>query len=260
MSYEKIMAQYRNIQSTAETNHMTTEHDSAFAVAKKKDLRWYPWVGKSYHKTRILILGESTYHSGEETSAWAEFGKISTGMSRVLVSGKKGSLVLPESKQAHEHRPFAAMSGMFIWEAAGRKKYDISAVRLFWESVAFNNHCQEVVKGSAGGCHNPDQANSAFCETLKILKPKLCLVWGVGLTDKLSKMLRIKRCVCREHKIGSAYPRIINADGNRPPIIGLGHPSWAFSRGEWLNFLLKNEASKQPTTDLIDHLTNQLVE
>ena len=45
--------------------HMTDEYDERFKEAK--DLEWYPWVGKDYHKTGVFILGMSTYSRGSSS-------------------------------------------------------------------------------------------------------------------------------------------------------------------------------------------------
>lgn len=231
--------------------YMTTTHDSDFATVKS--LRWYPWVGKNYDKGRILMLGMSTYDKKGEISDWGIFGENSTDMSRVLVSGKRGSLVITENKPFREHKPFRAMSNMFI-KVAGMP-YGIKTARQFWASVAFNNHCQGVVQGRRGKCQfKKEDNNQAFLETLEILKPSICLVWT-------TQVRRLGFCASqyREHspQINRAIPRIV---AQPLPIVGIRHPSQFFSSKEWIEFLRADSTSKEPIERFINHLKNQSVE
>ena len=238
---------YEDILKRAE-GHMTKKYDEQFGEAKAQGLSWYPWVGKEYNKSEILILGMSTYYKeGEDWSpTWRNYGETDAGPSRVLIT-----------QHAIEHDTnkgcFANTAKMFLEGA--EKEHNENTRKTFWQAVAFTNFVQQVV---ASGTQVGDvdgtvlrNSRNALHAIIKTLKPKLVLVWGVTTVDVGIDNLSREG----EEKINTVSPKIIDGES---PIIGIRHPSSYFGRGEWLNFLRTDPASKQPVEDFLQHLNNTI--
>ena len=216
---------------------MTKKHDAKFKQAKSQGLNWYPWVGKNYHKTKILILGLST-HRNDKGHDWTK--AYGHNASRTFFSFDKG------------HKPFDTTSKLFL-EGAGFDDLNLATHSAFWESVAFNNYYQIAVRTSGATPENDDdieKAKSAFAATVEIIKPELVVVWGVSLVDRMG-LPNVKN---RKKKVGSTYPRVAAKEGKLPCIIGTKHPSWAFPRSQWLNFLRTESHSKTQVKNFITYL------
>ena len=225
--------------------HMTKKHDAKFKQAKSQGLNWYPWVGKNYHKTKILILGLSTHRdeTGDETSEdWTD--NYGHNASRTFFSF--------DNNECYGYKPFYTTSKLFL-KGAGINELNLATHSAFWESVAFNNYYQIAVRTSGATPENDDdieKAKSAFAATVEIIKPELVVVWGVSLVDRMG-LPNVKN---RKKKVGSTYPRVAAKEGEFPCIIGTKHPSWAFPRSQWLNFLRTESHSKIQVKNFITYL------
>ena len=219
--------------------HITTQYDEGFA--KVKMLKWYPWVGKNYAHTEILILGMIPYTNKKEN-----LDKGGRDDSRNIV-GK-----FTDGTKRFEHKPHKAMSKMFLTGAG--KKHNHSTIKVFWESVAFHNFSQEIGFGRAAKCASKDipAAREALIEILKILKPKLVIAWSNQVTIFLPSYR-----VCT--KIGVCRPRVIEPIPSfEQPIMGIRHPSSYFNKTKWLTHLREDPASEKPVKKLLAHLTQTI--
>lgn len=224
--------------------YMSTEFDTKFCEAE--DLTWYPWVGKNYHKTGILILGVST-HKDENGDDWTrDLGHVA---SRTFFDF---------GEYPTEHKPFRTISEMFL-DGAGID-YKKRTCEKFWSSVAFNNYYQVAVEESGAKPENEadiESAKRAFYQTVAIIKPKLCIAWSTSI-DQFGVEEERKHY----EKIRGAYPRFSK---NPCLIVGVKHPSWwslpnageearKRNHAEWFDFLSADQETKQPITNLINHL------
>ena len=224
--------------------HITKEYDPQFTAAKSHGLNWYPWVGKEYSKTGILIVGMSTYHKegADWSDEWRKFCDEDPRPNHVLVS---------ECLEDDGHKPFEAVAKMFI-EKGADKDYEDTRKR-FWSSVVFLNFCQKLVNGASGPCNDSEHSRAALQKAIEIIKPNLVLAWttqlwnvGFPWTDDQER-----------DKIGHDIPRVVAQD---PPVVGVLHPSW-WVRGKdtgakWLEFLCNEPLSKKPINDFLQHLNN----
>ena len=226
--------------------YMVEDYDSQFKAEKAKGMNWYPWVGKNYKETGILIVGMAAYYKNS-SSEWRKFCDEDHRPNRVLVS---------VCFEGNSHKPFEVMAKMFIGGAG--KNYEDTR-KKFWSSVAFLNFCQKIVKGESGSCKDVENAKTALLAAIRILKPKLVLAWTTQLWNICSGEYR------NGERFGHPIPRAI--DGT-PPIVGIKHPSrWSWpnageeARGrkakEWLEFLRNDLASKEPIEAFLNYLKQQ---
>lgn len=210
---------------------MTNKYDDRFQSVK--ELKWDPWVGKDYAKTKIFILGKSTYHRQDEcekewSADWVDEGKYCRTPNRTLVT---------ECFEGDRHKPFSATAKMMI-EGCGKEDVDENH-QTFWASLAFANHCQNIVSGPQGACDSNEQANIAFQQILDIIEPALVIIWGVGLFGTM-----YQNCEPRDPPAGKTRPRILPAGEAHPVMVGIQHPSLFFNRKKWFEFLSTDEVTK----------------
>ena len=237
---------YEDILKRAE-GHMTKKYDEQFEEATAQGLSWYPWVGKEYNKTGILIVGMSTYYKegADWSDEWRNYGETDVGPSREVVT--------EHAIEANTNKSCFANTAMMFLEGVD-KEHNGNTRKMFWRAVAFTNFVQQVV---AFGTQINDvdrtvlrNSRNALQAIIKTLKPKLVLVWGVTTVDDGIDNLNRKG----EEKVSAVYPRIIDGEF---PIIGIEHPASYFGRGEWLEFLRTDPASKQPIEDFLQYLKQQ---
>lgn len=226
-------------------NHITTDYDDQFATAcNNGEMRWYPWVGRDYRASGILIVGKSTYYESDDdwSDGWRKCCDETRMPNRELVA---------DNIAGDGHKPFEAMAKMFVENAAGGD-YE-SGRETFWASVAFLNFCQKIVCGENGECEDVATSKVALRKAIAIIKPKLVLAWTTELWN-------FHDGECRDgERFGQPQPRAI--DGT-PPIVGVLHPSYwqaqRTSRDSWVAFLRGDPASKQPVKDFIAYLKRRL--
>ena len=199
------------------THHDIDKYDNKFQAVPA--IRWDPWVGKHYDKTRILILGDSTY-IGEDGIDWTKGeGRLPN---RMLV---KGHGMYPTQNSSPG---FADTTRMFL-EGANRNYNDEKAREAFWGSVAFQNYCQCSVFGQRGPCRCLEDSSEALAKVFEILEPRLCIAWTVELWD--FELGEVKNY---GERISRVQPRIARKPGF---VVGMRHPSKYFPRSKWLEYL-----------------------
>ncbi len=231
--------------------HITKDYDLQFEEAKE-NLEWDPWVGKNYHETGIFILGKNTDdRDGPDWTLNLKPPLTSRDASRAIVANIDKASDDPFQKDSPAFA-FQYTAKMFI-EGVGAQ-YDKRTRTVFWEAVAFNNFVQKVIKQGTQVEDVNDgvlqKSRAALLSTIDILKPKVVLVWGVGVVDAIDAL-----SIRGEKMVNRAYPRISK---QTPGIVGIRDPSEYFTRSKWLEFLRTDPASKKPIGEFLDYLKEQL--
>ncbi len=221
-------------------DNMTEEYETKFRSVEH--FKWNPWVGKDYHKTGIFVVGIST---DDRDKGWRECANEQT---------ETGALFFKFDEYTDtnkSYRSFNSVTKMFLGERFLCNKKDV--FKQFWSSVAFMNFYQTVVnkKGPRPDKSVVEQSKCAFQSAIKIIKPKLVLVWTTKLWDMGLTDDEYKTC---DEKINGAWPRVSK---QTPPIVGIRHPSWCFSAEKWLDFLRTESVSKKPINDFLQYLQQQ---
>lgn len=203
-----------------------------------RELNWKPWVGADYEKTRIFILGKSTYY--HEGDTWQK-----------TYNGESNRELMTENACGDDPaKPFATTFKIFA--KALDKEDNLQNRKAFWSSFAFANHCQNIVQGPDGECDDPNRANEAFRQVVDIIKPDLVIIWGTQIW-KFGLEVEADR-----PKIGKDIPRILSAQNGKPAYVGILHPSWMHSPSDWYEFLADEPVSKPTITKLTTHLKRVL--
>lgn len=142
-----------------------------------------PWVGQAYGQStrfgpiRIVVMGESHYEWCER--CWADRAKRSSELTAYCIAER---LVL--MGQPHQIQHWTKVENAFLGKAA-----TVDERRAFWHSVSYYNLLQEVVGfGSRVPVSSATiwtDAEPAFFEALKVLKPTLVVALGRRLWDAL---------------------------------------------------------------------------
>lgn len=250
---------YADILKSAE-KHMTKKYDTAFAVAKKRGLRWYPWVGKSFRQTGILIIGMIT---NDRDEGWRATAENDPHTSRGLVAWMDKDDGVPFDYQptsggkGDNSKSFKQFSQAFAGDACGDDALKSRAA--LWELVAFNNFVQRVVETGTQPnkfkSNDVKRARDALSATIDIIKPRLVLVWSVGVVDRMGIGADTLRELLGSGK--GARARVFKGDDAFPPTVGIQHPCrWnPINHPEWLNLLHNEPASKEPVKALLKHLS-----
>ena len=219
------------------THYITTKYNDSFE--KVDGLQWLPWVGKHYDETRILIIGASTHKDdGHDWTLDPQWGGPENA-SHILVAGVENKDA-PAFGSEFSKKPFDATVKMFLPEM------DMEQARQqFWPAVAFNNFCQEIVEESGDPCPCREESIQVLQDTIEILKPRLVIAWTTeignfgfdGYED--------------QEKINRDIPKVVDKP---TPIVGIKHPSMAFSAVDWLEFLQRNPVTSRPIADLMAYL------
>ena len=237
---------------TGYTEHDVDTYDDRFQAVP--EIRRDPWAGKSYDKTRIMILGASIYYEEGED----DWGEIDGRLPNRILAYHHGMGIDKTSG------PFPLTTQMFAGGA--NRACDEEFRKVFWESVAFANFCQKSVVGHSGRCSDRKNSHTALMKTLEILEPKVCIAWGVELRDTF--MLEEEK---RDYKqIDGGKQRMVQPRIAETPhglVVGILHPSvvWRFHpkedncrdyREKWLDYLCHHspQKCKDAVGGFLDHL------
>lgn len=133
-------------------------------------LRWYPWVGKNYDRTRVLVVGESHYANSEEKLERYLANKESTiNVIKDLIGG---------AQWAQDNRTFNNFSKAIVGDA-------VCIQEVLWNNLAYYNFVQRPMNYTYPNREKPTKQDFAEgCETFKqvisILKPSICIFIGVN--------------------------------------------------------------------------------
>ena len=225
------------------TDFSTDKYDDDFK--KIGELNWLPWVGKNYDSTRIFILGASHYGKKEsytEEDQYIEETVESKKFTRKIVAEHGIDLKnIRDKKYA-----FAAFNKCLLNEKALHSK-DRGEL---WNSVSFYNLLQVVMKkGTKTIATNTEKETAwkAFKKLVPILKPKICIAWGVSILYYWANNYgEFTGQYIRQEKISGCYPResIITIDGHEISICVIKHPCQYFSHKKWREYLLTQHKNK----------------
>ena len=119
-----------------------------------------------------------------------------------------------------------------------------------WSSILFYNLIQEPMIGGTNTSATNTEKETAwkvFKKLVPILKPKICIVWGVSVLHYWANNYgEFKDQYKRKVKISGCYPResVITIDGHEVSICVIKHPSQHFSSTKWREYLLSQHKDK----------------
>ncbi len=224
----------------------TPKFDSRFD--KIPHLAWYPWVGKNYHKTKILVVGAGT-------DKWHEEG--------LVYDGKGLTIEIINSIAIENNHPGTKGLNAFVKifvEGLNIRGQNVSDGELMrqqvWSSVAFTNFLQ--FSSAEIGWHprnsqDIEAGKAALHGVLDIIKPDLCLIWSAmmpwdgDLTEKEGYKWGARK------KIGWGIPQVCRR--GEVSFICIQHPS-RISPPKWADFLMKENESKKVITNFLDYLNS----
>lgn len=200
-----------------------------------KNLKWLPWVGKSFenNQRRLLIIGESHYAQGND------FDSFKKDLDLVNEPNfTKNSIQQTQIEKHYQLKPIDNLLKALY-------PNDNINVEKFWENVAFYNFIQRPMHGIEDRPTNQDfdLGWDVFSEIIKVLQPTDCIFIGVKAAESVERMMDTLK-VKRENriyfeKIGGVIPagiRIFNP--NQPIDISfIRHSSAHFSPPNWHPFI-----------------------
>lgn len=191
-----------------------------------------PWIGKDYVNggifgKKILVVGESHYcgdcpECGNLTEANDCSDFTTEHCIKPLLEGYK-----------------AGWTGTFhkFERSLVGHEVDLQESRRIWNSVAFYNYIQKALSGPRVSPASADfrNAETAFFETLDILKPELVIVWGVGrMFDNMPGGKRWRNGETLKvdgYAVKNGYYSLGNEEETR--VLWIYHPSAGYSWDWW---------------------------
>jgi len=207
--------------------YITTEFDEL--VTKVSGIKWLPWVGKYYNKTRIMVLGESQYEDGDY---WQEDNIEAT---RILIgsgfTGNKGKIYKNTEK---------------VLLSTGEPTKEQGDI--VWESVVYSNLVQRLMSSvkERPSDSDLDKGWVSFLDIVELLKPEVCIVLGKSSLGRLGYYLNNNDTEW-ERNASEFYEKekIINLskNGYMLKLIFINHPSgsYGFDYEKWAELVKYNE-------------------
>lgn len=153
---------------------MTSELDSTFDSIES--LKWFPWIGNKYDKTKLLIIGESHYEDGD---FWQLGNKETTRMiTQKRIDDVNGKWTLHRNVEK---------------TILNRTDISLDQRQELWNSVAYWNLVQRLLD-SRNQADRPNDNDfdlgwKLFFDIYEILQPKFCLVLGKAPYGRLGNYL-----------------------------------------------------------------------
>lgn len=146
-------------------NICNTDFDAKFDAISEGLLSWYPWIGKDYAKTKILIIPESHYQNDIQNT-----NSEKKEYTRMVVNECL-------AKQEWHNKTLEA----FPKAIAGKKEFNH---KVLWDNLAYYNFVQRTMNYIGNNREKPNEKDFAKgWETFKyvadILKPSVCIFIGV---------------------------------------------------------------------------------
>lgn len=203
-------------------------------IQEIKDLKWLPWIGKSFFKTptKLLIVGESHY-TGQGQESINELEDIRFTRDCVFEQGYEN---------LYHVRLYQNIHRMLM----GNKSFD---TKNLWRNLSYHNFIQIPLSNISIRPSYQDFFKSApvFWEILKVLKPKYCLMCGLSSEGALINFLtsinveiKSKKGIRSIPKVNDKeYPReyIIKIDNDSVNLIYVYHPSRQRNSNNWNDYL-----------------------
>lgn len=203
--------------------HLFTELDSE--IRKVALLKWLPWIGRNYNRTKAIVLGESQYEDGHE---WQEENINAT---RILIgkrfSGSRGRIYTNVEKVLLSLDSPTLEQGNYLWESVTY----LNLVPRLMSSIKERPSSKDFDIGWA-----------VFFSLVDIIKPTTCIVLGKLSCGRLGYYLNNNETNW-EGNTSEFYAKekIINLskEGHQLRLIFINHPSGSrgFNYKRWAKLI-----------------------
>jgi len=157
------------------SNKYLTAYDEQ--LSNITNLKWLPWIGHQYEKTRLLIIGDSFYDDGK---GWPE-NDLSAPRSLIENQGLN---------------PDFPNKGRFLKKVANTildldQKSTPTEIENFWTSVAYFNLIQRGLTSRKERPINEDfdLGWETVLRVAEILQPKICIKLGIAGIGRLGYII-----------------------------------------------------------------------
>jgi hypothetical protein len=192
--------------------------DKLLKLIESKDIKWLPWVGKDYEKSKILLVGESHYQNNEKDKVAQED----------IFYHRKWR----DEKKSHI-KFYRNMSQMIQNNSEIDKLYDhIAQYNLIQRPMT---HIKERPNSN-----DFEKGVQTLIKITEILTPKTVIIFGKSGKQAFDKILlpKYKRQTMSNESINRIVP--ISYTHNEMIILLVSHPSArAVNTKKWYNFLSK---------------------
>ncbi|MGB0871276.1 MAG: hypothetical protein ACPGSD_16925 [Flavobacteriales bacterium] len=139
-------------------------------------LKWYPWIGKAFNKSKLLIIGESHYEDGDD---WQLGNKETT---RIITQKRIDNVNGKWTLHRNVEKTILNLPNISLLER-----------QALWNSVAYWNLVQRLLD-SRNHADRPGDEDfklgwELFFKIYKVLEPKFCLVLGKASFGSLGSYL-----------------------------------------------------------------------
>ena len=207
--------------------HLFTDFDNQ--MTKVATLKWLPWIGQDYNRTKTVILGESQYEDGDE---WQEDNIDAT---RILIgkrfSGSRGKIYTNVEKVLLSMDNPTMKQGNYLWKSV-----------IYWNLV------QRLLTSIKERPNDTDFDNGwkVFFSLVEIIKPTTCIVLGKSSCGRLGYYLNNNETIWKRNVPEFYAPeKIINLskNGHKIKLIFINHPSGSrgFDYEYWAKLIGDNE-------------------
>lgn len=221
--------------------HIITDYDEIFK--KIVGIKWIPWFGKHYYRTKTIVLGESQYEDGDE---WQDDNIDAT---RILIekrlSGSKGILYTNVEK--------------VLLSINNPSKFESN---LLWSSIIYWNLVPRLMsnRNERPGHADYDNGWKLFFNIIKTIQPQptTCIVLGKSSCGRLGYYLNNNTTEWEKNSTEFyASEKIINLtnNGNKLKLIFINHPSG--SRGFDYKFWTRHIAENAPNLQNVLMIENK---
>ena len=218
----------------SDSNKYTTEFDEQ--LGRITNLKWRPWVGKDYSKSKLLILGESTYQDdGEE---WLDDPDAMRGF--VQNQGLDSA-----NPKFSNRRFFNAIEKTVL----NQPSTSLEERERFWTSVAYTNVVQRIMC-SRNEKPKPSDFDDGWMKVLQLLetiRPTVVIKLGIEGVGRLAYLMDKKNTgwgFIAEEFNWKRRPIVTNLmkDSYSVKIIFINHPtgSFGFDFSEWADVIINN--------------------
>lgn len=145
-------------------------------ITQLDKIKWFPWVGKNYKNTKLLILGESHYEDGDE---WQEGNPQTT-----IQITKKYLMETPGDWKLYKNVERVLINKLNL---------SFAEKNALWNSIIYWNLVQRLLDSRAREDRPTDDdfdiGWKLFFEVCDIIEPEFCLVLGKSSYGRLGYYL-----------------------------------------------------------------------
>jgi hypothetical protein len=156
---------------------LETSYDNEFSTLQK--LKWLPWVGKNYNRTNVLLIAESHYDDADD-GGWL----TRKDATRQMVNNQGLNSDKPDFRG---RKLFAGIEKAML----NKGNSTLEERNSLWNNVAFYNLVQELLSSlkQRPTERNYDDGWVNFLELAKVIKPRICIKYGVEGMGRLGYLL-----------------------------------------------------------------------